>query len=743
MVRHCTRRFLRILTLAPSVLALATPAFVVGCGPRPACSPTDAKGCIIDKVRILQHPASGEREQVGGGDVASRLATAESSLLVTKTTVDIFREKGPLFFRYERFDRLVLERDLLRVERYYRARGFYEARVRAGRVIRSGASTVTVEIEVDEGPPTRLAKVTVDAADPAAPLPKEPADLADAIVEAREGLAIGSPLDEDQLEEAKKRVTRALTDRGFAYAEVAARAVVDLATHSASVAFTISAGPPCTFGAVTIEGLGDLPEAPLRAALGFQRGQPFSTARIDEGQTALADFGVLSSIQVQVMRAPAGAPPDPSVPVRFLVQPASLRSVQVGGGAEVGGRVQTHLVGSWEHKNFLGGLRRLALGARAGVVFYPLQLTSWDAKVRPIPDIRTQIELTQPAFLELRTRGSARLEVNFYQPEAAYTAAGPSTQKLYENLEVRGVVGLDRPFWRSRIRLGTAWNAQYLAPIGVWGTSVPSGFSPLFLTYGELRAALDLRLDKDDKRSSVEPHKGMYAGATVQLAGIFPDDGFDLRIQPEVRGYAPIGRDVTLALRLAGGLLFPINYGSRILDPTQKCVSGDTPCENAESRDVQIMQLRGFYSGGVNSNRGYGYNGVNPQAKVPSLFIDPKDNIPVPVGGRWMWNASLELRFPIYDSFGASVFADASDVWNGDELKPDGTIGPHVFAPHLSPGFGLRYATPIGPARLDLGFRVPCAQRIDRCREYSVALGGQPRPLGIPVYVAIAIGEAF
>ena len=108
-----------------------------------------------------------------------------------------------------------------------------------------------------------------------------------------------------------------------------------------------------------------------------------------------------------------------------------------------------------------------------------------------------------------------------------------------------------------------------------------------------------------------------------------------------------------------------------------------------------------------------------------------------------MWNASLELRFPIWGSFGGVVFVDSSDVWSGAEVRPDGTIGPHVFSPHLSPGLGLRYATPIGPARLDLGVRIPCAQHIGTCREYSTSLGGPPAPLGLPIYLAIAIGEAF
>lgn len=714
----------------------------LGCGAKPPCNQVDARGCIIDKFRLIQ------RSEPGGGgvssdDVKDALAMTDSSTVVTKTTVDVFGERGTLFFHYTRFDRLVLERDLERVVRYYRSRGFYEARVRAARVIPSGESTVTVEVEVDEGPPTRITKLELELADPSKPLPTEPPDLAAAVSDAKNKLHVGDRFEEADLEHVKRGLLGAMTERGFAYAEVTAHATVDAAAHGAHVVLTISVGPPCTFGEIVIEGLGDLPMEPFYTALRIRRGQRFSSARLESAKAALSELGVLSGVNVEVFHSVPGVPQETKIPVRFLVQPASLRSIQIGGGAELGGRVQTHLVTLWDHKNFLGGLRHLSIGARTGVVFYPLQLTDWNHEVRSLADIRTQIELKQPGFLEPLTSGSVGLEGSFYRPETADTNANASTQRLYENLEVRGTLGVERPFWRSRVRLGALWSGQYLSPIGVWGTPPPVGFDPLFLTYVEARAALDLRTGKDGKRDAIEPHKGMYAGASVQVAGIFPDDGFDVRIQPEVRAYAPLSEDVTLAFRAAAGLLFPVNYGARLLDPKRACASSDAGCQSERARDLQIMQSRGFYSGGTSSNRGYGYNGVNPQDRIASLFVAADQSVPVPIGGRWMWNLSLELRFPIWGAFGASVFADASDVWNGDERREDGTIGPHGFSPHFSPGLGLRYATPIGPARVDLGIRVPCAQHADTCHEYPVALGGQPRPLGLPVYIAIAIGEPF
>lgn len=715
----------RALSGAGLLLALAA----LGCGAKPPCNQEDAKGCIIDKVRVINDRA-GPAGTVSDDDVKDRLATAESSLPVTKSTVNLFGERGTLLFRYERFDRLVLERDVERVERIYKARGYYEARVIAARVIHTGESTVTVAIEVSVGPPTLVEKVEIALREAHSPLPADPPDLAQAVNAAKASIAIGKPFDEDTYAAAKQQVVRAMTDRGYAYAEATGKVDIDLARHRAGVVFSVRSGPPCTFGEVSLDGHGDLPESKLRAAIGIRPGSRFSTDALDAAQAALGDIGVFSSVSVEVGRSKEGEAP--VVPVRFVVQRSALRAIQIGGGAELGGRVQTHLVTSWEHKNFLGGLRRFSIGARGGVLFYPLQLTSWDRPVRPLPDVRTQAELKQPGFLEARTTGSFRVEANFYRPETAIANVDATTQNLFANLEARGVAGLERPFWLSRVRLGASVNLQVIAPVAVYGDK-PEGFKELAIPYLELRAALDLRKGKEGKPDALNPRSGIFVGTTVQGALIEPDHGGDLRIQPEVRGYIPLGLDVTLGLRLAGGLLLPFGYGERLFDPAMACGTSDTACQAERARAVQILQLRGFYSGGTSSNRGYGYNGVNPRETVPNLFEDPKNSKPVPIGGRWLWDASIELRFPIYKSFGGAVFADASDVWNEEA----------AFRPHLSPGFGLRYATPIGPARLDAGFRVPCLQVVGTCDELPEDQGGPPRLLGLPVYIAIAIGEAF
>jgi hypothetical protein len=60
------------------------------------------------------------------------------------------------------------------------------------------------------------------------------------------------------------------------------------------------------------------------------------------------------------------------------------------------------------------------------------------------------------------------------------------------------------------------------------------------------------------------------------------------------------------------------------------------------------------------------------------------------------------------------------------------------WRPHLSTGMGLRYATPIGPVRLDVGYRVPGMQAPDLPDE------GNPKTIfGAPIAISLGIGEAF
>ena len=121
---------------------------------------------------------------------------------------------------------------------------------------------------------------------------------------------------------------------------------------------------------------------------------------------------------------------------------------------------------------------------------------------------------------------------------------------------------------------------------------------------------------------------------------------------------------------------------------------------------VPTSQL--FFTGGGDSIRGFPLNGAGPQRLVP--FCAPgtapsacTSEITVPVGGEQLFIVNSELRFPLHipidilKPLGAVVFYDGGNInsrinFNQFEDNYTNTVG-----------IGLRYATPIGPVRIDVG----------------------------------------
>jgi outer membrane protein assembly factor BamA len=66
-----------------------------------------------------------------------------------------------------------------------------------------------------------------------------------------------------------------------------------------------------------------------------------------------------------------------------------------------------------------------------------------------------------------------------------------------------------------------------------------------------------------------------------------------------------------------------------------------------------------------------------------------------PVGGNVLLEGSLEMRFPLSARFTVVGFVDAGQVWRSFDDRA---------ALSATPGVGVRYNSPIGPLRMDLGF---------------------------------------
>jgi outer membrane protein insertion porin family len=135
---------------------------------------------------------------------------------------------------------------------------------------------------------------------------------------------------------------------------------------------------------------------------------------------------------------------------------------------------------------------------------------------------------------------------------------------------------------------------------------------------------------------------------------------------------------------------------------------------------VPTSQL--FFSGGGTTLRGFPIDEAGPQRIVPFCNVLQNQtgcvNITVPVGGRQLFILNSEMRFPlkIMKPLGGVVFYDGGNVYRAINLNS--------FANNYSNtvGVGLRYSTPIGPIRIDIGRNLNPVPGL-KSTQYFITLG--------------------
>jgi outer membrane protein assembly factor BamA len=688
-------------------LALATAHFGV------ACASIPRKHEAIDSVTMQG------TDEVSDDEIEEKIATTASPKFL-----GLFRG---VVYDYEIYDRSTLQRDLARIERYYRARGYYDAHARAARVFRVGKNHVRVVIAVEEGVPILVGRVRVGGID-ALPEPLR----REVRVAARRPLVADTPFEEEHLDASVAAVERTLQDNGYAHAKVTRDVAVDMVSRRATATLEVESGAPAVFGRVRIVGLGDIPERPVRRALDITEGEPYSRSALEAARQAVLDLGVFSSAELDPVFDEPGTPPR-TVPLVLRVEPTKLRLVRLGGGIEFDAiKTDVHALVGWENYNLFGGLRSYTISIRPGLVFYPIRIGNFVELERVLPEVRVRNEFRQPGFLEARTNALIRPELNVFS--LLLPSSAPSTDTIPGYLEFKVSAGLDRVFWKLYGSL--THNVQVETPFAYRGERDPA-LGTLVLSFPELVTNLNATDDR------IKPRKGVYLGNSLQVAGgPFGGDATDVRLKPDLRGYVPLGRRVTLVARASVGLLFPMNYGSSLDDDvaTQRTNSPD------RIRDLQVVYFRGFLAGGPNSNRGYPLRSIGPYQIVASPAFGGSTSIAacavatassaecrIPVGGTTLWEGSVEVRFSIVGPVSMATFCDSADV------AP--TVLDFRFShPHFSCGVGGRYDTPVGPIRLDVGYRIPGLQVIGPVDPSEQ----QPKPIfGLPIAIAFGIGEAY
>ena len=186
----------------------------------------------------------------------------------------------------------------------------------------------------------------------------------------------------------------------------------------------------------------------------------------------------------------------------------------------------------------------------------------------------------------------------------------------------------------------------------------------------------------DTRDDIFDPQSGMLAQFAVRERGQFlGSDSEFLQATAEGRWFRRIPLRSVLALRVQGGVIFELGK------------AGSVP--NVER----------FFAGGLNSVRGWGLN-----------ELGPKDHQGDPTGGLSRVEMSMEIRTQIFFSLGTAVFVDVGNV----DAK-SGAFNPGSLKYAI--GAGVRYLSPVGPVRFDVGYRLSEDMTAGNRVQYHVSLG--------------------
>ncbi len=554
-------------------------------------------------------------------------------------------------------DRDALDTDVKRIERYYQARGYYDARVEDVDVRAAGGQSVDVVVRVVEGEPVRVADVRVEGleAAPQAPVPVLPIRVDDVFTESAFDAGRAAVLD-------------ALHDNGYPRAEVTQRAEVDRSTRRARVVYDVQPGERYRFGSIQVFGNHDVPSARVRqqAEVVITPGATFDESRLPRAQARVFDLGVFGGV-----RAMHGNPDRASgtLPVVLEVSEAPFHTIRAGPGFEISPvRWDLRANAGWTDRNFLGGLRRLTLDGYVGYAWIPNPYTATFSGVLGL----ARADFLQPEFFGPWIDLGTRVELE------------RGIEQAYDFTSERFSIGLP-------LRLGRAWTVvpSYNLQVYQLGARTaqfnplerPSSTSLLFLQDCPrgvcVLSYVEERFAWDGRDNPFDPTTGAYLGISMQQGFRLGSYGFRyVRVLPEARAYVPVWRDIVWALRLRAGVLVPLGADAR-----------------PESEQTPIVAR--FASGGPLAMRGYYTRRLSPMIYIanPSQYL--------PIGGNGLLDGSLEVRFPLAGKLGATAFLDFGNVtgrsWDVFRLSDL----------QAAAGIGVHYKSPVGPVGLQVATRLP------------------------------------
>lgn len=684
-----------------------------------------------EPVRVVRQLSFEGNQAIRDELLASAISTTNSSWFARAFLV---RSLG--LGEKRTFDEQEFKRDVVRLEVLYRRSGY--PRVAIDTLVRRTAQNVFLTFRIREGPPIRVTSLEVTGLD-TLPEKVRRATLVDL------PLHVGDPFNRFIMQAAADTITRRLRDRGRPSARVFTSFESNKAAATAVVTFDGAPGRRAVIGDVQVTGTNRIDPQLVRNLLLSRRGRPYSQDELFQSQRNLygADLFRFATVNIDSTRFEIGAD---SVPLIVQVSEARRRRIRGGLGYGTDDCFRGSL--GWTTRNFLGGGGRiLDLTSRIskvgvgrpfdwGLANSICNNSSEDVVGSAKVNFSLGASIRRPAFLSPNNTISVSL---FTERRSEF--------KVYLRQETGTTVTLRRETPRRRIPLSLAYTLSYGRT-----EATPESFCASFnactpdvvalLRQNRVLATLTANGTLPQVNNTLDPSRGSLASAEVtwssRLLGSSSFQQF-VRAVADYSWYRPVGRDVVFSWRVRGGAIFAPSV------------------DVATSSGNFIPPEQRFYAGGANDVRGFERNELGPvvyvvtKGEVDSAAaamrpIEPDRVTVAATGGNTLAVGNVELRVPspVFSArLRLAAFVDAGGVW-----ERGGDISTTVI--RVTPGIGLRLATPLGPARLDVAYNPYRLQagplfQVDTAGGLSLVPNQESYVLGRNnrFTVHVAVGQAF